>query len=94
MSEEGTALQLGGGGGGDGAGSATARESPPDIQTRDAGDDDDADADAGLDNGHDNSGYSRPPPRKRRRTVISCTECHRRKQKVEAHSPSCCSQFP
>lgn len=25
---------------------------------------------------------TRPPPRKRRRIVISCTECHRRKQKV------------
>ncbi len=24
----------------------------------------------------------RPPPRKRRRVVISCTECNRRKQKV------------
>lgn len=24
----------------------------------------------------------KPPPRKRRRTIISCTECHRRKQKV------------
>lgn len=24
----------------------------------------------------------RPPPRKRRRIVLSCTECHRRKQKV------------
>ncbi|GAW25782.1 putative transcription fungi [Rosellinia necatrix] len=25
---------------------------------------------------------TKPPPRKRRRIVISCTECHRRKQKV------------
>jgi len=28
---------------------------------------------------------ARPPPRKRRRIVISCTECHRRKQKVGQH---------
>jgi ribosomal protein L44E len=28
---------------------------------------------------------SKPPPRKRRRLVISCTECHRRKQKVRSH---------
>lgn len=27
---------------------------------------------------------SKPPPRKRRRLVISCTECHRRKQKVRS----------
>ena len=29
----------------------------------------------------------KPPPRKRRRLVISCTECHRRKQKVGTASP-------
>ncbi|KAK3683921.1 fungal-specific transcription factor domain-containing protein [Podospora appendiculata] len=29
----------------------------------------------------------RPPPRKRRRTVISCTECHRRKQKCDRKLP-------
>ncbi|KAI1815730.1 hypothetical protein GGS20DRAFT_596514 [Poronia punctata] len=28
----------------------------------------------------------KPPPRKRRRIVISCTECHRRKQKVGSQS--------
>ena len=37
---------------------------------------------------------ARPPPRKRRRIVISCTECHRRKQKVSprlpVRSPSSC----
>ena len=27
-------------------------------------------------------GAERGPPRKRRRLVVSCTECHRRKQKV------------
>lgn len=36
----------------------------------------------GNDNDNGNSGSLRPPPRKRRRIVISCTECHRRKQKV------------
>ncbi|KAJ9133583.1 OMPdecase-domain-containing protein [Pleurostoma richardsiae] len=30
---------------------------------------------------------SRPPPRKRRRIVISCTECHRRKQKCDRKLP-------
>ncbi|EGZ70032.1 hypothetical protein NEUTE2DRAFT_112485 [Neurospora tetrasperma FGSC 2509] len=29
----------------------------------------------------------RPPPRKRRRIVISCTECHRRKQKCDRKLP-------
>ncbi|KAK3344125.1 fungal-specific transcription factor domain-containing protein [Lasiosphaeria hispida] len=29
----------------------------------------------------------RPPPRKRKRTVISCTECHRRKQKCDRRLP-------
>lgn len=31
---------------------------------------------------------ARAPPRKRRRIVISCTECHRRKQKVCGFPPS------
>ncbi|KAJ1325012.1 transcriptional regulatory protein GAL4 [Microdochium nivale] len=31
--------------------------------------------------------HSRPPPRKRRRLVISCTECHRRKQKCDRGLP-------
>lgn len=42
-------------------------------------------------NSHDNNSSSnqqenqnKPPPRKRRRLVISCTECHRRKQKVRS----------
>ncbi|KAH6620697.1 hypothetical protein B0J18DRAFT_204613 [Chaetomium sp. MPI-SDFR-AT-0129] len=30
---------------------------------------------------------ARPPPRKRRRIVISCTECHRRKQKCDRKFP-------
>ncbi|KAK7920870.1 fungal specific transcription factor domain-containing protein [Apiospora marii] len=30
---------------------------------------------------------SKPPPRKRRRIVISCTECHRRKQKCDRKLP-------
>ncbi|GAB1313589.1 Multidrug resistance regulator 1 [Madurella fahalii] len=30
---------------------------------------------------------ARPPPRKRRRIVISCTECHRRKQKCDRKLP-------
>ena len=30
---------------------------------------------------------ARPPPRKRRRIVISCTECHRRKQRVSLTRP-------
>lgn len=30
---------------------------------------------------------ARPPPRKRRRIIISCTECHRRKQKCDRHLP-------
>ncbi|KAK0732709.1 hypothetical protein B0T21DRAFT_452261 [Apiosordaria backusii] len=30
---------------------------------------------------------ARPPPRKRRRIVISCTECHRRKQKCDRQLP-------
>lgn len=29
----------------------------------------------------------RPPPRKRRRIIISCTECHRRKQKCDRNLP-------
>lgn len=29
----------------------------------------------------------RPPPRKRRRVIISCTECHRRKQKCDRNLP-------
>lgn len=41
--------------------------------------------DAGLNNdtaAAEDNAPARPPPRKRRRIVISCTECHRRKQKV------------
>lgn len=30
---------------------------------------------------------ARPPPRKRRRIIISCTECHRRKQKCDRNLP-------
>lgn len=30
---------------------------------------------------------ARPPPRKRRRLIISCTECHRRKQKCDRSLP-------
>lgn len=30
---------------------------------------------------------ARPPPRKRRRLIISCTECHRRKQKCDRGLP-------
>ncbi|KAK3314745.1 hypothetical protein B0H66DRAFT_563550 [Apodospora peruviana] len=52
----------------------------------------DADADVatpGADNDNDSSSTPalRPPPRKRRRTVISCTECHRRKQKCDRKLP-------
>ncbi|RYP25101.1 hypothetical protein DL766_007130 [Monosporascus sp. MC13-8B] len=32
---------------------------------------------------------SKPPPRKRRRLVISCTECHRRKQKSRNKEAAC-----
>lgn len=32
-------------------------------------------------------GPARPPPRKRRRLIISCTECHRRKQKCDRGLP-------
>lgn len=32
-------------------------------------------------------GPARPPPRKRRRLIISCTECHRRKQKCDRSLP-------
>ncbi|RYP74951.1 hypothetical protein DL770_007504 [Monosporascus sp. CRB-9-2] len=52
-------------------------------------------------NGHDHAGnnsrdnisnnqqepQSKPPPRKRRRLVISCTECHRRKQRCDRKLP-------
>ncbi|KAI1766841.1 hypothetical protein GGR53DRAFT_180964 [Hypoxylon sp. FL1150] len=31
--------------------------------------------------------HGKPPPRKRRRIVISCTECHRRKQKCDRKTP-------
>ncbi|KAK8038957.1 fungal specific transcription factor domain-containing protein [Apiospora rasikravindrae] len=34
-----------------------------------------------------NEAGSKPPPRKRRRIVISCTECHRRKQKCDRKLP-------
>lgn len=30
---------------------------------------------------------AKPPPRKRRRIIISCTECHRRKQKCDRNLP-------
>lgn len=33
------------------------------------------------------SGSARRPPRKRRRIIISCTECHRRKQKCDRKLP-------
>ncbi|KAK8107528.1 fungal specific transcription factor domain-containing protein [Apiospora kogelbergensis] len=34
-----------------------------------------------------NEAGSKPPPRKRRRIVISCTECHRRKQRCDRKLP-------
>ncbi|KAK4205793.1 hypothetical protein QBC40DRAFT_2238 [Triangularia verruculosa] len=46
--------------------------------------------DAGLNNGTaaaEDNAPARPPPRKRRRIVISCTECHRRKQKCDRQLP-------
>lgn len=30
----------------------------------------------------------RPPPKRRKRAVISCVECHRRKQKVRSNPPA------
>lgn len=35
----------------------------------------------------DTGATARPPPRKRRRLIISCTECHRRKQKCDRSLP-------
>ncbi|VBB83657.1 Putative Protein similar to C1F7.11c of Schizosaccharomyces pombe [Podospora comata] len=46
--------------------------------------------DAGLNNdtaAAEDNAPARPPPRKRRRIVISCTECHRRKQKCDRQLP-------
>ncbi|KAK1963876.1 fungal-specific transcription factor domain-containing protein [Colletotrichum sublineola] len=36
---------------------------------------------------HKQTQDARPPPKKRRRVVISCTECHRRKQKCDRDLP-------
>ncbi|KAE9575870.1 hypothetical protein CGMCC3_g8108 [Colletotrichum fructicola] len=36
---------------------------------------------------HGQTQDARPPPKKRRRVVISCTECHRRKQKCDRDLP-------
>lgn len=38
-------------------------------------------------------GLSRPPPKKRRRAVISCVECHRRKQKCDRELPCANCKF-
>ncbi|RYP14030.1 hypothetical protein DL765_006633 [Monosporascus sp. GIB2] len=53
------------------------------------------DHDRGDNNSRDNISnnqrepQSKPPPRKRRRLVISCTECHRRKQKSRNKEAAC-----
>ncbi|PKS12202.1 hypothetical protein jhhlp_001501 [Lomentospora prolificans] len=39
------------------------------------------------------SAPSRPPPKKRRRAVISCVECHRRKQKCDRELPCANCKF-
>ena len=46
------------------------------------GDDEDAELGGQTSSNGDSPTTSRAPPRKRRRIVVSCTECHRRKQKV------------
>ncbi|KAK3371551.1 fungal-specific transcription factor domain-containing protein [Lasiosphaeria ovina] len=59
---------------------SSSSESPP-VETAVSADTNGSKDEAGHD------AESRPPPKKRRRTVISCTECHRRKQKCDRKLP-------
>ncbi|KAM7217174.1 hypothetical protein V8F06_007465 [Rhypophila decipiens] len=80
MSEEATRLVPGGGDSEAGNGDAPGR---PDFQDGDMLVDD-VEADS---RDKQASTSLRPPPKKRRRTVISCTQCHRRKQKCDRKLP-------
>ncbi|KAM7199551.1 hypothetical protein V8F33_004362 [Rhypophila sp. PSN 637] len=81
MSEEATRLVPGGGdseaGNGDAPGRADIQDDSMVVDVEAEADSRDKQASTSL----------RPPPRKRRRTVISCTQCHRRKQKCDRKLP-------
>lgn len=83
MSEESSSLAPGGGGGGAENVGAPDRPNPhdSDVLVDDIDDDPDPRVNAGTVS-------LRTAPKKRRRTVISCIECHRRKQKVSNPRPS------
>ncbi|KAM7184641.1 hypothetical protein V8F20_012124 [Naviculisporaceae sp. PSN 640] len=73
-----------------GGGGVKSGDTPdrPDIHNHDPGAEDvDGEVEVDHDSASGDTGPLRPPPRKRRRTVISCIECHRRKQKCDRKLP-------
>ncbi|CAK7209541.1 hypothetical protein SCUCBS95973_000475 [Sporothrix curviconia] len=67
--------------------SSNVSDQTPSHDNNDDKDNNDSNDDTGAGNGASNTAASTQPLRKRKRRVVSCAECHRRKQKCDRNLP-------